>query len=238
MKLIIYICYWLLFSKNNNFKYTRASQRLTFNSFWLFYIVLSHRFLSYGLFSNSHAQRNIVFIIYITYRILWEFALVYYLVSEICIGGHSLEECFCCYFQQIKSAVDNESLILYNLIKNLAHILNNLKTFKEAIMWHLWICEYDVIFYWSHHMSVFSAGNLDFTCFVRFQTLVLFLLWFSAFCEFQCHFYKNTFNIYYEIFYFILVWRGLKSIKLETCFFFYPPPTKLQYKIIHSCNYA
>ena len=42
---------------------------------------------------------------------------MYYIVSEICIGGHFLEACFNCYFQQIISAVANESLIPYNLIK-------------------------------------------------------------------------------------------------------------------------
>ena len=40
-----------------------------------------------------------------------------YIVSEISIGGHFLEDCFYCYSQQIKSAAANESLIPYNLIK-------------------------------------------------------------------------------------------------------------------------
>ena len=65
--------------------------------------------------------------------------------------------------------------------------------------------------------------------FARLQILVVFFLCFSALCEFQCHFYKNTFfclNIYYKIFYLILVWRGLKSIKLEKCFFFLPTSNK------------
>ena len=65
--------------------------------------------------------------------------------------------------------------------------------------------------------------------FARLQILVVFFLCFSALCEFQCHFYKNTFfclNIYYKIFYLILVWRGLKSIKLEKCFFFLPSSNK------------
>ena len=72
---------------------------------------------------------------------------MYYVVSEICTGENCLEDYFYCYFQQIKSAVANESLIAYILKKgtisflgrenlltwNLAHILSNLKTFKEAI---------------------------------------------------------------------------------------------------------
>ena len=56
--------------------------------------------------------------VYNLYRILYTLSFVrYYIVSEICIGGHFLEACFNCYFQQIISAVANESLIPYNLIK-------------------------------------------------------------------------------------------------------------------------
>ena len=103
---------------------------------------------------------------------------MYYIVSEICIGRHFLEDCLYCYSQQIKSAVANESLIPYKLIKkalyffwvenchlltgNLAHVLSNLKTFKELIktfwMWR-------DIFYWSHHISAILAGNFSSNCF-------------------------------------------------------------------------
>ena len=62
----------MLFFKNDNFNYTTASQRLTFNSFLLFHIFLSDRFLSYYLFSNSYVQKNITPVIYIAYRILCE----------------------------------------------------------------------------------------------------------------------------------------------------------------------
>ena len=40
-----------------------------------------------------------------------------HIVPEICIGGRFSEDCFYCYSQQIISAVANESLISYNLIK-------------------------------------------------------------------------------------------------------------------------
>ena len=70
--------------------------------------------------------------------------------------------------------------------------------------------------------------------FIRLQTLVLFFLCFSAFCEFQCLFCKKTFVLTFSmgIFYFILVWRGVKSIKLKKHAFFYRPSRNLQYKII------
>ena len=42
---------------------------------------------------------------------------MYYIVSEICIGGRFLEYCFYCYSQQIISSVANESLISYKLLK-------------------------------------------------------------------------------------------------------------------------
>ena len=60
--------------------------------------------------------------------------------------------------------------------------------------------------------------------FVRLKTLVLFFLCFSPFCEFQCPFHKNTFALTYlmGMFYFILVWWGLKSIKLKKSLFFPP----------------
>ena len=115
---MIYMHYLLLFFKNDNFKYIAASQRLAFNSFSLFHIFLSHRVLSYYLFSNSHAQRNITSVIYITYRILWEFLLCYVLHSiRNMYWWTFLTEMFYCYSQQIKSAVAKESWIPYNLIK-------------------------------------------------------------------------------------------------------------------------
>ena len=42
---------------------------------------------------------------------------MYYILPEIRIGGHFLEDGFYCYSQEIKSAVANESLIPYNPIK-------------------------------------------------------------------------------------------------------------------------
>ena len=172
MQLMIYIHYWLLFFKNDNFKYTTASQRLTFNYLSLFHIFfISSFFLSYYIFSNSYPQRNITSVVYTAYHSESFCCVMYYIVSEICIGGHFLEDCFYCYSQQIKSAVANESLIPHNLMKkapyffwvencylltwNLAHILSNLKTIKTFSMWRDW----------SHHISAFSAGKLSFTCF-------------------------------------------------------------------------
>ena len=91
-------------------------------SFSLFHIFPSHRLLSHYLFSNSHAQRSITYVIYITYRTLYftilsEFLICNVLVSEIFIGGHFLEDCFYCYSQHIESAAANKSIISYNLIK-------------------------------------------------------------------------------------------------------------------------
>ena len=42
---------------------------------------------------------------------------------------------------------------------------------------------------------------------------------------------KNSFVLIFmmEIFYLILVWYGLKFMKLKNCFSFYPPPINLQY---------
>ena len=39
---------------------------------------------------------------------------MYYIVSEICIGGRFLEDCLYCYSQQTLSAIANEFLLPYN----------------------------------------------------------------------------------------------------------------------------
>ena len=106
----------------------------------------------------------------------------------------------------------------YLLTCSWAHILSNLKYFQRSneniLMWRHISC-------WSDHISAFPGGNLAFTFFVRFQTLVLLFLCFSAFCEFQCHFYDNTFALTFimGMFYFILVWWGLE---LKSFFFQIP----------------
>ena len=67
--------YWKLNCNNDNFKYTTISQIKSFNAFLLFHVFLSHRFLFYCLFSNSHAQKYFTSVIYISYRILGVFAM-------------------------------------------------------------------------------------------------------------------------------------------------------------------
>ena len=151
MQLLIYIHYWLLFFlKYDNFKYTTASQRLTFNSFLLFriyYLVIFFLTISFQTLMHKEISRlsSISHILYFE-----SFCYVmYYIVPEICTVGHFSEDCFYCYSQQIKSGVANESLIAYNLKKrapyffwvenwylltwNLAHMLSNLKAFKGPI---------------------------------------------------------------------------------------------------------
>ena len=74
---------------------------------------------------------------------------MYYIVSEVCIGGYFFGECFSCFSQQIKYAVANESQIAYNLVKRapifflgrelllidlkLGTHTSKVKKFKEAI---------------------------------------------------------------------------------------------------------
>ena len=79
---------------------------------------------------------------------------------------------------------------------------------------------------------------------VRLQTLVLFFLCFSGFCEFQCPFYKNTIGI----FYFILAWREnhkIENILTLNYSNYQILIIKFTYfqkicnkKIAHSCNHA
>ena len=110
MQLMVYIYYRLLFFKNNNFKYTTISRRRS--------SILSRYFTFF--FSSFSSSLSLTSIIYIVYRILcmlyMRFCYVmYYIVSEIYIGGRFLEHCFYYYSQQIISAVAKESLIPYNL---------------------------------------------------------------------------------------------------------------------------
>ena len=120
MQLIIYIHCWLLFFNSDNFKYTVTSQRLTFNFLPLLWIFLSHRFLSYHLFWNSHSlyrnymnSRNLYRISY-TLRFCY---VMHYLMPVVAIAGSFFEDSFYCYSRQIISAVTNESLTPNNLIK-------------------------------------------------------------------------------------------------------------------------
>ena len=115
IQLMVYIQYWLLFFENDNFKYTTTSPTSTFNSFSLFCIFISHHFLSYYLFSNSHAHH--VYNLYHISHALRFCYVMYYILSKLCIGEPFLEDCFYWYSQQIIYDVANESLIPYNLIK-------------------------------------------------------------------------------------------------------------------------
>ena len=58
--------------------------------------------------------------------------------------------------------------------------------------------------------------------FVRLQTLVQFFLCFSAFCQFPCHFYENSFVLTFimGIFYFILRF-GLVGVKIHKINYFF-----------------
>ena len=60
--------------------------------------------LCYYFFSNSQTLMSIIYMAYHIHR-----------VSEICIGGRFLENCFYCYSQQIISALAKEFLIPCNL---------------------------------------------------------------------------------------------------------------------------
>ena len=98
---MVYIYYWLLFFKKKNLKST--STRKSFNSLWLYYNFLS--------------------------LIVFYLLFMYSIVLEICIGGCLLEDCFCCYSQQITSAIANKSLISYNLIKRAPETQNQIPPF-------------------------------------------------------------------------------------------------------------
>ena len=122
MQLMIYIYYWLLFFKKDNFKFTTVSQRLTFHSFSLFHVFyLIVFFLIISFHTLMHKETS--FVQSVSHIIYFESFCytMYYIVLQICIGGHFLEECFYCFSQRSKFSAANEDLIPYNLMKRAPH---------------------------------------------------------------------------------------------------------------------
>ena len=166
--------------------------------------------------------------------------MIYYIVSEICIGGHFLEECFYCYFRQIKSAGANESLVPYKHIKkepyffwvegcylftwNMTHILSKLKTLKEAIK-RFWMSRefFSEVIISQHFQQITYRLIVS----VRLQTFVYLYI------SFAFRLFVNFNVIFIEA---LLLWnvilhfrlKGFKTSKIRKSFFFYPPPTNLQ----------
>ena len=126
--------------------------------------------------------------------------------------------CECNYSHHISFLVEN----CYLMIWNLADIL----TFNKTVLNMTWNFFTEVII-----CQYLLEVTLLLLVFVTMETLIKIFLCFSAFWEFQYHFCKNTFVLTFVmgIFYFILVWRLLKSIKFLKNVFSYPPPTDLQY---------
>ena len=113
---MIYIHYWLLVFKNDNFKDTATWQRSSINSFSLFYIFTISSFsFSLSLFKLSCTKKHHVCNLYHIWYTLRFYYVMSYIVPEICVGAGFLEDYFYCYSQQIISVVANESLISNNL---------------------------------------------------------------------------------------------------------------------------
>ena len=94
-----------------NFKYIKTSRRRSSNYFFLFYILFISLFpFSLTLFKLSCAKKHHVYNLYrISYTLSFCYVM-YYIVSETCIGGRYLEDCFYCCSQSIISVVANEYL--------------------------------------------------------------------------------------------------------------------------------
>ena len=100
---------------------------------------------------------------------------------------------------------------------NIAPILSNLKSFKKVKI----LFEYDMKFFTGAiKCPHFLPETYHFFVFVGLKALVLFYLCFSSFYEFQCFFHKNSSVLTFIIglFYFILAWSGLKSVRLKDDF--------------------
>ena len=117
MHLMIYIHYKILFSKNDNFKYTRTPQRVTFNSFSLFHIFLFVIFFLVIFFQTlMHKETSSLY--YISHVLHFEFLICNILNSVRNMYCWTfLRGLFLLLFPKVISAVANESLIPYNLVK-------------------------------------------------------------------------------------------------------------------------
>ena len=118
MKLMVYIYYWRLFFKTDNLKSIVICQKNSFNSFSLFYIFSLSPIFLLSLFKLSCAKKHYVYNLYhVSYTLSFCY-LMYYIVSEIYIGGLFLEDCFYCYSQQIISTATKESRFPITLSKS------------------------------------------------------------------------------------------------------------------------
>ena len=114
MQLMIYQHYWQLFFKNDNFKYTTISQRLTLilSRFCTFFISSFSFLLSLFKFSSTKKPH-----VYNLFHISYTLSSCYVHSARNCIGRRFLKDCFYCYSQKIIYAVTNISLIPHNIIK-------------------------------------------------------------------------------------------------------------------------
>ena len=109
----VLLIFWLIFYRfQSRVSFKSVAYKKAFNSLSLFYI-----FCLSSLFKLSCTNKHHVYNLYCISYTLRFCHVMYYIVSEICVGGHFLMDCFYCYFQQIISAVAKESLIPYTLYK-------------------------------------------------------------------------------------------------------------------------
>ena len=102
--------FWLIFYRfQSRVSFKSVAYKKEFNSLSLFYI-----FCLSCLFKLACTNKHHLYCISYTLCFCY---VMYYIVSEICVGGHFLLDCFYCYSQQIISAVAKESLIPYTLYK-------------------------------------------------------------------------------------------------------------------------
>ena len=94
---------------------------------------------------------------------------------------------------------------------------SDLKAFRKAknilnTTWYLFLTP--------SYVSIFCRKLKFYLLFVRLHTLALFFLYFSAFYEFQCLFYKNIFVLTFimGIFYLTLTWRRENRKTKKQCF--------------------
>ena len=114
MELMIYIHFWVLFLRMvalNTQQHLKEDLLILPHSFTFF---ISSFFLVF-LSKLSCTERGHVCNLYRIFYTLSFCNLMFYIVSEICIGRRFSEDCFCCYSQQLIST--NQSLIPYNILK-------------------------------------------------------------------------------------------------------------------------
>ena len=125
---MVYTYYWIIFFKNDKLKYTahlKESNLILSRYFKLFFshLISFQTLMHKGTSRDQNNLRHQHNLYCISHASIFCYVM-YHILSEICIGGHSVANYFLCCTQKVISAVAGESLIPCSIIKTAAGTQN------------------------------------------------------------------------------------------------------------------